>query len=83
MAARRYLFVHGAWHGAWCFDLLRLELQRRAVECEAIDLPGLGDDETPPAQATFEAALAEFNTYFKQWDRHWTACMLGNGFGVA
>ncbi len=34
------------------------------------------------AQATFEAVLAEFNAYFKQWDRHWTACMIGNGFGV-
>ncbi len=43
MSARRYLFVHGSWHGAWCFDLLRLELQRRAVECDAIDLPALGD----------------------------------------
>ena len=35
------------------------------------------------AAATFESALAEFNAYFKQWDRHWTACMIGNGFGVA
>ncbi len=35
------------------------------------------------AQATFESVLAEFNSYFKQWDRHWTACMIGNGFGVA
>ena len=35
------------------------------------------------ATATFESALAEFNAYFKQWDRHWTACMLGNGYGVA
>ena len=35
------------------------------------------------AAATFESALAEFNSYFKQWDRHWTACMIGNGFGVA
>ena len=34
------------------------------------------------AQATFESVLAEFNAYFKQWDRHWTACMIGNGFGV-
>lgn len=53
MAASRFLFVHGAWHGAWSFDLLRLELERRAVGCEAIDLPALGDDATPLAEASF------------------------------
>jgi pimeloyl-ACP methyl ester carboxylesterase len=57
MAAPRFLFVHGAWHGAWSFDLLRLELERRAVGCEAVDLPGLGDDATAPPEATFESGV--------------------------
>jgi pimeloyl-ACP methyl ester carboxylesterase len=57
MAAARFLFVHGAWHGAWSFDLLRLELDRRAVACETIDLPALGDDATPCADATFDAGI--------------------------
>jgi pimeloyl-ACP methyl ester carboxylesterase len=57
MAAARFLFVHGAWHGAWSFDLLRLELDRRAVACETIDLPALGDDATACADATFDAGV--------------------------
>lgn len=57
MAAARFLFVHGAWHGAWSFDLLRLELDRRAVPSETIDLPALGDDATKCADATFDAGV--------------------------
>ncbi len=34
------------------------------------------------AQAEFEAALADFSENFKSWDRHWVACMIGNGYGV-
>jgi pimeloyl-ACP methyl ester carboxylesterase len=57
MAASRFLCVHGAWHGAWSFDLLRLELERRAVQCETIDLPALGDDRAKSGEATFEAGV--------------------------
>jgi pimeloyl-ACP methyl ester carboxylesterase len=35
----RFLLVHGAWHGGWCFDALRPELERRGHEVEAPDLP--------------------------------------------
>ena len=34
------------------------------------------------AQEAFEAAAAEFQENFRLWDRHWVACMVGNGFGV-
>jgi len=34
------------------------------------------------AQASFEEALAEFSAGMKLWDRHWVACMIGNGYGV-
>lgn len=34
------------------------------------------------AQATFEQAAAEFRDAFSYWDRHWTACMEGNGYVV-
>jgi hypothetical protein len=35
------------------------------------------------AQERFEAAANEFRSNFSRWDRHWTACMIGNGYGVA
>jgi pimeloyl-ACP methyl ester carboxylesterase len=31
--------VHGAWHGAWCWDLLIPELERRGHSAIAMDLP--------------------------------------------
>jgi len=34
-----FALVHGAWHGAWCFERLVAELQRRDHEAVAIDLP--------------------------------------------
>jgi len=35
------------------------------------------------AQEQFEAAVGDFRASFQLWDRHWTACMIGNGYGVA
>ncbi len=34
------------------------------------------------AQKAFEAAVDEFSDSFRLWDRHWVACMMGNGYGV-
>jgi pimeloyl-ACP methyl ester carboxylesterase len=31
--------VHGAWHGAWCWELLIPELERRGHSAVAMDLP--------------------------------------------
>ena len=31
--------MHGAWHGAWCFDLLVAELEARGHQATAVDLP--------------------------------------------
>jgi pimeloyl-ACP methyl ester carboxylesterase len=35
----RFVFVHGAWHGAWCWQQLRRELESRGHETHAVDLP--------------------------------------------
>ncbi|MBM4015589.1 MAG: alpha/beta hydrolase [Planctomycetes bacterium] len=79
MAASRFLLVHGAWHGAWSFDLLRLELERRAVGCEAIDLPGLGDEPTDPAEATFELGVERLLERLGT-RRNWT--LVAHSFGA-
>jgi pimeloyl-ACP methyl ester carboxylesterase len=34
-----FALVHGAYHGAWCWDDLRRELQREGHETSAADLP--------------------------------------------
>jgi pimeloyl-ACP methyl ester carboxylesterase len=50
-----YVFVHGAWHGAWCWDKVVSLLEEAGHRAIALDLPGHGRDETPIAHVTFEA----------------------------
>jgi pimeloyl-ACP methyl ester carboxylesterase len=35
----RFAFVHGAWHGGWCWERVTAELERRGHETWAPDLP--------------------------------------------
>ena len=48
----RFLLIHGACHGAWCWSWLENALHARGHETLAIDLPGHGTDPTPPADCT-------------------------------
>ena len=41
------VLVHGAWHGAWCFDPVMPLLAEVGVHAVAVDLPGHGDDPGP------------------------------------
>src|SRR5438132_10381075 len=41
------VLVHGAFHGAWCFDRVLPLLRDAGVEAVAVDLPGHGDDAGP------------------------------------
>lgn len=59
------LLVHGAWHGAWCWDPVVAELVGRGVRAVAIDLPGHGSDTGPLTDLAGDAervqlALDEF-----------------------
>jgi pimeloyl-ACP methyl ester carboxylesterase len=51
------VLVHGAWHGAWCWDRVVDELGRRGIPATAVELPltGLDDDAVAVRQA-IEAA---------------------------
>ena len=37
------LFVHGAWHGAWCWDNFMNFLAEKGFACYALDLPAHGE----------------------------------------
>lgn len=43
----RYVLVHGAWHGAWCWDKVVPLLEAEGHSVTAVDLPGHGADTTP------------------------------------
>jgi pimeloyl-ACP methyl ester carboxylesterase len=46
------VLVHGAMHGAWCWERVAPELAMRGHAVDAIDLPGLGGDATPAEDVT-------------------------------
>ncbi len=52
---RTAVLVHGAWHGAWCFDKVTAELRARGVPVVALDLPGHGDDTAPLGDLAHDA----------------------------
>lgn len=52
----RVVFVHGAWHGAWCWSALQAELDHRGVASYAIDLPGHGISTLPLGDLHGDAA---------------------------
>ncbi len=48
------VLVHGAAHGAWCWEDVVPLLEARSFRVTAVDLPGLGQDPTPPGQVTLQ-----------------------------
>lgn len=49
------LLIHGAWHGAWCWDRLAPLLRAAGHDVIAPDLPAHGDDPTPWWRASLGA----------------------------
>jgi pimeloyl-ACP methyl ester carboxylesterase len=56
MSKPTIVLVHGAWHGAWCWDLVRGHLESAGVEVVAVDLPGHGASHEPLADLHGDAA---------------------------
>jgi pimeloyl-ACP methyl ester carboxylesterase len=51
----RYVLVHGAFAGGWCWEPAVTELELRGHTVVAPDLPGSGSDTTPVEQVTLDA----------------------------
>ena len=47
-----FVLIHGAWHGAWCWDRIAPLLEQAGHEVVRFDLPGHGEDRTPAAEVT-------------------------------
>ena len=50
-----YVLIHGAWHGAWCWDKIIPRLQEAGHQAIAVDLPGHGCDKTPTSEITLQS----------------------------
>tara|TARA_R110002096_G_scaffold92144_7_gene208336 strand:+ start:5553 stop:6272 length:720 start_codon:yes stop_codon:yes gene_type:complete len=49
-----YVLIHGAWHGAWCWDKVVPLLQQQGHTAVAIDLPAHGKDLTPLTKVSLQ-----------------------------
>ncbi|MBX0328481.1 alpha/beta hydrolase [Oscillochloris sp. ZM17-4] len=45
------LLIHGAWHGAWCWEPAMADLAARGFVCHAVSLRGHGGSPRPPGFA--------------------------------
>ena len=49
------ILIHGAWHGAWCWQLLTPLLESQGIRVIAPDLPSMGADRAPAGDVTLES----------------------------
>ena len=54
----RFVFVHGAFAGAWIWEPLMDRLKAAGHAVEAFDLPGSGGDHTAPSGVTLDSCAA-------------------------
>ncbi|NQV55510.1 MAG: alpha/beta fold hydrolase [Rhodospirillales bacterium] len=47
-----FVLIHGAWHGAWCWQRVAPLLEAKGHSVIAPDLPAMGEDNTDPAKVT-------------------------------
>lgn len=51
-SSNTFILVHGGWHGGWCWNKVVPLLQNKGYTSIALDLPGMGNDQTPTANVT-------------------------------
>jgi pimeloyl-ACP methyl ester carboxylesterase len=49
-----FVLIHGAWHGAWCWEKVVALLEAEGHRVVAPDLPGHGSDQTPLSEVTLQ-----------------------------
>lgn len=55
----RFFLVHGAGHGAWCWEHLTPHLDRLGHTATAVDMPGMGADTTPIHEVSWASTVAK------------------------
>jgi pimeloyl-ACP methyl ester carboxylesterase len=50
-----FILVHGAWHGAWCWEQVEHHLGELGAASVAVDLPGRSGDPQSVAQLTLDS----------------------------
>jgi pimeloyl-ACP methyl ester carboxylesterase len=73
------VLVHGAWHGAWCFEPVLELLAEDGIDAIAVDLPGHGAD--PGPLGDLHADAARVSEVLDDFDRD--CVLLGHSYGGA
>ena len=54
----QFVLIHGAWHGAGCWEKVVPLLKEAGHQVHTIDLPGVGEDQTPISEVTLDAYVS-------------------------
>lgn len=65
---KTYVLVHGAWHGAWCWNKVVPLMTNQGYKVLAIDLPSHGEDTSNPSSVTFADYVNKVTTTAMQVD---------------
>lgn len=75
----RFVFVHGAFGGAWCWEPIVGPLEAAGHTVETFDLPGSGADQTPVEDVTLERYAERVCDVLAQRPEH--AVLVGHSMG--
>src|SRR2546423_15300011 len=76
------VLVHGAWHGAWCWERVIPGLAGAGVRVEALDLPGHGSSPEPFGDLHGDATKVR-QVLDELGDRGERAVLVGHSYGGA
>lgn len=57
----QFMLIHGASHGAWCWERVVTALEAQGHQALATDQPGMGSDPTPHEKVTWDSTLAKLS----------------------
>jgi pimeloyl-ACP methyl ester carboxylesterase len=77
----RFLLVHGAMGGAWCWEPVLPGLRAAGHEARAIDLPGAGADTTPVAEVTLDRYADAICDALAEWAPAAPTLLAGHSMG--
>ncbi|MGH7934953.1 MAG: alpha/beta fold hydrolase [Candidatus Binataceae bacterium] len=75
-----YVLIHGAWHGAWCWEAVMRELERNGQRAFAVDLPGHGANSCDPANVTRAAYIESVVSFIERRDLR-NVVLVGHSLG--
>ena len=73
------MLVHGASHGGWCWEKVVPLLEANGHRVCAPDLPGLGNDPTPPANVTLADNVEKLSRLLDKMDE--PVVLVGHSLG--